>query len=414
MGENKFKSIFLLLFSTIISSCAGSGVKCEKGTLPVINFDEAIENIGEINLSNYAADIEYIPLETASDALLGDKIRFAVDEHYMYIVNSRGQKTVHLFDLNGKFIKNVGSKGRAKGEFMGVRSIIPMDNGEFMVLGGNSGVVYSSKTGKFIKDINFDELTGEKEMQRENFRRVIDMQHTRGDIFYIIEDIAPKDQNIVRLDISDSSVVRKALDQRYESTRDVMMYRDGKQGMETIKDIAACDQIRSFNGKAYICSTPVDTLYEVDDNMTRIPKYAIEYGSFNRDLSEKWNPEFPHIYGSQIMESNKMLILWIAFHKSLCVYPNGERNTYLLYDKKSGRSHIVGYSEEMASAALVNDLDSGLPFWPFEIQGEKMYMLVAAERFIELSKKYDSPRVKEIASALTDESNPVLVAVTLK
>lgn len=41
-------------------------------------------------------------------------------------------------------------------------------------------------------------------------------------------------------------------------------------------------------------------------------------------------------------------------------------------------------------------------------------MFLDAGKFIELSEKYNSQKMKEIAAQLTDESNPVMIAVTLK
>lgn len=44
----------------------------------------------------------------------------------------------------------------------------------------------------------------------------------------------------------------------------------------------------------------------------------------------------------------------------------------------------------------------------------KMYRLVDAVDFIEFAQMVNSTRMKEVASELTDDSNPVLVVVTLK
>lgn len=44
----------------------------------------------------------------------------------------------------------------------------------------------------------------------------------------------------------------------------------------------------------------------------------------------------------------------------------------------------------------------------------KMYRLVDAVDFIEFAQMGNSARMKEVASKLTDDSNPVLVVVSLK
>ena len=43
-----------------------------------------------------------------------------------------------------------------------------------------------------------------------------------------------------------------------------------------------------------------------------------------------------------------------------------------------------------------------------------MYQIIDAFDFIEMAEKSTSARMKEIAAQLTEESNPVVVEVTLK
>ncbi len=55
-----------------------------------------------------------------------------------------------------------------------------------------------------------------------------------------------------------------------------------------------------------------------------------------------------------------------------------------------------------------------MPFYPTYMNEGKMYRLVDAVDFIEFAQMGNSARMKEVASKLTDDSNPVLVVVTLK
>ena len=64
--------------------------------------------------------------------------------------------------------------------------------------------------------------------------------------------------------------------------------------------------------------------------------------------------------------------------------------------------------------SFFNDLDGGLPFWPIHIHNNKMYMACDAGKFIELSQKYNSQKMKEVASRINEDSNPVLIEVVLK
>ena len=72
------------------------------------------------------------------------------------------------------------------------------------------------------------------------------------------------------------------------------------------------------------------------------------------------------------------------------------------------------YDPSFTLEGFKNDLDGGAPFLPSVVKDGKMYQLVNAIDFIEMAEKSTSARMKEVAAQLTEESNPVVVEVTLK
>jgi hypothetical protein len=88
---------------------------------------------------------------------------------------------------------------------------------------------------------------------------------------------------------------------------------------------------------------------------------------------------------------------------------------FLLYDNKESQLYAMKNIPQIGMVAFENDLDGGLPFFPqwFTSDG-KCVWLVDAIDFVEYASIYDNPQMKEIASTLTEESNPVLVVATLK
>ena len=93
---------------------------------------------------------------------------------------------------------------------------------------------------------------------------------------------------------------------------------------------------------------------------------------------------------------------------------NAQRKYPLLYDKKQNKAMAIATDQEYAMAGMTNDIDSGAPFWPTYVSGNRMFKLVEAEEFIELAAKSSSDKMKSVAAGLNIESNPVLVVVTLK
>jgi hypothetical protein len=85
-----------------------------------------------------------------------------------------------------------------------------------------------------------------------------------------------------------------------------------------------------------------------------------------------------------------------------------------VYDKISGKASKLPYYEEYGRYGFKNDIDGGMPFWPEVVRGGKMYQYIDAATFIEAAEKSNSPKMKEVAATLTEESNPVVVEVELK
>ena len=66
------------------------------------------------------------------------------------------------------------------------------------------------------------------------------------------------------------------------------------------------------------------------------------------------------------------------------------------------------------SIGFTNDLDGGGTFSPMFVTDDKMYEIVDAIAFMERAEASGSAGMKQIAAQLTENSNPVIVEVTLK
>ena len=103
------------------------------------------------NYEEWVKGIEYIPLETRSECLVGGDINDILfyDDKY-YIMSDR--KRVHCFDKDGKFLFNVGYEGRGPGEYS-LLSNISIDDGVVYAFCIYEMQLhrYNASTGKFIK-----------------------------------------------------------------------------------------------------------------------------------------------------------------------------------------------------------------------------------------------------------------------
>lgn len=147
---------FLFIFVVFFSSCCSKNKKeINEDEFPVkIDFESIIDRKIDISLSEIVKNIEYIPLETTNECLIGDFPGIILTDDYI-LVNSYGgpggKTNIFLFTRDGGFIRKIGSQGEGPKEYAYVADIeFGLDNREIYVLDDKSVVIYSVD-GEFIR-----------------------------------------------------------------------------------------------------------------------------------------------------------------------------------------------------------------------------------------------------------------------
>jgi len=88
----------------------------QNGRVLKVRFDNAVDTKSHYeSLSEIAAGIDYIPLETTTQSLLGNNLKIKIISAGILINDS--QKRLHLFDLKGKHKWKIDNQGRGPGEY---------------------------------------------------------------------------------------------------------------------------------------------------------------------------------------------------------------------------------------------------------------------------------------------------------
>ena len=144
---------FSVITLFLITGCAG-GSKQSAEELVVINVTKSYPK-KELKLQDIF-DIEYIPLETTDEFLCGNRfIRFGDN----FIAVSNRDQSIIIFDRNGKGLRKINNRGQGPGEYLVVGDIaFDGDNNEMFVLDvvGNRMFVYDLN-GKFIRSFKFQD-----------------------------------------------------------------------------------------------------------------------------------------------------------------------------------------------------------------------------------------------------------------
>lgn len=118
-------SIFIIV-AAFLSSCESHDdsvlkvISTDKGKLSQIYLEKIPTETKELKLSEFISDFNLIPLETKVECLISNtQILFANEFILIGTQNFPGAARLYRFDLNGRFLNEIGRPGQGPGEHLG-------------------------------------------------------------------------------------------------------------------------------------------------------------------------------------------------------------------------------------------------------------------------------------------------------
>ena len=398
------------VFSLVLLLAGAVACSTPKGTGQDIRHIEVGKVFGThtaVNLSDYATEIDYIPLETHSDALMigtdntgmksyGDKLYF----YYQSALFMVPKFTPLCFSSDGEFLFKIGSIGRAKNDLTHANDLIVNEYTDEIIVSDFNRFHFFTLDGEYKRNMEVlhHDFKFKAYCVSDNsyaFIRSIQLDETdTKNRLYTIDScgILAHKMNFARLSaLSFDNVLNKTT----QKSEGAILYQS-----DTILHLYS----------------PKDTIYSLDLVSGRYPKmkpiYKINYGEYGR--TDYWGAKLG-LRKHSLIETQNMVMLEVLF--PYWRFQDLDREyiwSYFVYDKNSASTYHLKYDPEYGFAGFTNDLDGGMPFYPKYMNKGKMYQLVDAVDFIEFAQIGNSAKMKEVAATLTDDSNPVLVVVTLK
>ncbi len=415
--------IKILFFAiSIISIVSCNSRQTGQSSVEVIDFVDALDNVEEVMLSDYFSSIKYTPIETRDSVLIKFiSTTFETDGDVMFIPSGNFQETVYIFDKEGKYIRNIGRKGRGPGEYLAVKTIKYLPDSDIvMIVGGTKATFYSYSDGVCINQLDVADF----------FDRSKDVvQHHRG-MSSLMQNINARSfilhQDHLYVIAADNTTFEQFL-LIFNSNMALSSKLDlGKTSLQLGIPLVSVGSLYLFNGKVNVVSGLYDTIYTYEDNRL-VPHIAFDYGGYNSThstplrnrnafFSKKTQALMSEMFqaSSSYFESDNYFIGTVYIPSSVAKYNGMTSKSNFVYDKHTKQSRILRYSNEVGYGGFINDIDKGMPFWPDKQIEKNLYQFVDAGTFIEMSRKFNSPEMKKVAASLTEESNPVMVTVTLK
>ncbi len=412
-------------FLLVIIFVACNNDQSQKQVIRNIDIAGNINNMKQINLSRFADEIKYIPLETNPELVLGDYLNFDISEEH--ILTSDRKLSLVLFDRSGKFIRRFGHGGRGPEEYQSVENLSIVGN----------KIYFSSTYDLFVFNTDGD----------------FENKYPKALSFGGKHLLEP-------WDIVDDSLIFGHItnDDGQTETKAMLVNMQGeiKQSF-TNHDIleikgsrinGGSTQVYEFAGTLSFKEQFTDTLFSLDENYKLSPRYSFDMGNLKMpetvrsNFYEYFQKMNDFIAVEDIFETENYLFLKVNYDNR---FP-AKRLTPKQSTSQGGNPVITNITDclgifdknknelifckptdtdnPLYTSGIYNDIDGGPRFFPVKtVNDSTMIMIVSAkelkehiasENFRNSTPKYAyrKEQLEELANRLSENDNPVLMFVT--
>lgn len=394
MMESRLTLLLILILTLLVNASAISESK-----LPKIEIDPLSHPLGKMMLSDLVKSIEYIPLETKRNCLIGKIDFFDVSKDYIVIYCSKSV-AVLLFRRDGRFIRQLGRKGQGRGEYLqySVSGVFISEDQKQIIIKSdypNQLLIYDLN-GRLVRVQKSDGMGGILRLFQNKF--LVTYPNSRGEKPYTYE-IRTRELKLLAQHVK---TVSYDLEGAPNST-----------GMTWLCP-ACCYQ---YNGQLHVKEVSLnDTLYSIGKDNSFNPTYLISVGKYaiTVDLRRDFNS-----FLKRMPEYVRLETVFETKENSLLSYEYNNKRNYCYFDKQS-RKLLYFKSDK----GIPNNYDGGVDFWPQKQNNDEWIAFYDTYVFKEsnlLQRRFNPVGPKEsikymntIRKNLDSEDNPVMIIVNVR
>lgn len=373
-----------------------------KSKICIIDIEKGMEKGREVLLSKFCSNIDYIPLQTVDNAVIGTWPEIKESNGYLILKYSEC-KNLKVFDSTGKFINTIGILGNAANEYSQIEGFDTDNKNRLITINDFRKLLFYDYSGKLLKSIMFDRFLD------TNFSADMVVLIDKGNICTLDHSF---EKDLDALSFADSA--GSLLNRINFGVRGSLIEKMIIDGETAIVKSSRPPYIYKFKNDIRYIDPQNDTILTYSDTFKKSSSYVTYFGKYKTD-SENASIKSIKLIQKSFKESEDAIFLkFIAPLNQFNFLNPQNRIGFGIFVKNENLFFPLRYNTDFEAFGLKNDLDFGMPFWPDLITETKMYQIVDAMTFIQMSQLSGSSKMKEIASQLTENSNPVIIVVTIK
>jgi hypothetical protein len=412
-------------FALILLLAAGCQQKESDSSLPTIDIVGNLEAKAyrQVPMSEYISEVEYVPLETGADFLVGAlEYNIIATGDCIFVA---GGTSCYTFSRDGKYMSHIGREGRGPGEYDYISDLSVDATNEKIYINSSSGILEYSWDGKFSRNIEKPTL-GDDEYY--GTKTPSNISHLRDNLFigFMYNDTGHEPYGWIIFDDS-GAIVKK-----FPQTVQIDLEEYFPAG------IFGANQPRFASDTPYLKEALNDTLYYLSPEDELVPEFVFDSGRYGFPFNTYITQDnFFNIAGELIgvprmpFVTSENVFFPTAVGEGLQadfgVSSEDYGSVLGLYDIASGKTELLDRDPVTRKLGLINDIDGGLSFWPQyynESSGELVQVLEAYELKDLLTEEYFAAhpakdpaahaRLREMLANLKEDDNPVVVIAKLK
>lgn len=378
----------LLLFSILfIISVSCSDPKSKDDSVSVQDISETVIHFDNVNNNPELSKLiksppKFVFLETSENSLIGKIDKVIVHEKLIFILDSFIAESVLVFDIEGKFIQRLSSKGEGPSQYKMPLDIF-IENDQVWLLDNGREVKIFDLKGILIDNFKLDDFSAIK-FQKSN----------DSDFFAFVSG-----------DIEDNLIVS---DNNLNRIHSYFPYVDREVDMIILNSI-----FKSYDsGDIIYRRNHNDTLYSVKNDGKIKPYKFINYGNngidYNSFLTLKSSGNENHSlnkYAYTTLYSENLRNEVLAFSYNSAYWIN-------IFDKKNQNSILFNYSNFQNDLTMDNDFNLiGNTSKDFIFQINPRSIKANQEKILSGSIEGISQEFFQKVNELNQDANPILMLV---
>ncbi len=387
------RSFLIIIFQIYFISCQTPQLERDVVTIEVEK--ELGKSLSTMRFSEIFYNIEYIALETPSNAVIGNNPIFEATQKHIIV---KDRNNCFVFDRkSGEFIRKIGKQGRGPNEYEHTRGFIDPVKEIVIFSGWGSELIEYDFSGNFLRSISIPEY----EFKPPYFSIPIDYTYWGDNIVTYFLNLTGEETKLLLVFDRDGKIIH---------------IHDNTNIIHEVNPLIGRNddsQFYHYESNLYFKENFNDTIYQVIHNELVIHK-VMHTGKYLWPYESKWlsyeeETQLPLFKLTNIFESGSHLF----FHFHLTNQSN--EKLLGLFDKNLNQLKLLD-----SDKGIQDDIYEFMPFTPFSLTIHNEAMGYVESYKVEQWFKENPEKVDQLPGHLknleniTENDNPVVIFAKLK